>query len=36
MYNMYSKRRLRRELEDGRVIETHILYVDEAAAKRGN
>jgi hypothetical protein len=36
MYNLYSKRRLRREMEDGRVIETHILYVDEAAAERGH
>lgn len=23
-------------MEDGRVIETHILYVDEAAAERGH
>lgn len=35
MYNLYSGRRLRRELEDGRVIETSILYVDESAAERG-
>ena len=29
MYNMYNSRRLRRETENGRVIETHILYLDE-------
>eukprot|EP00956_Cyclotella_meneghiniana_P036415 scaffold125576_cov62-Cyclotella_meneghiniana.AAC.3 len=35
LYHLYSGRKLRRQEEDGRVIETSILYVDEAAAERG-
>ncbi|KAL7488687.1 hypothetical protein ACHAW6_014278 [Cyclotella cf. meneghiniana] len=34
MYIMYNGRKLRHELEDGRVIETHVLYVDWELAEK--
>ena len=30
MYNLYNSRRLRRETEDGRVMQTHVLYLEES------
>ena len=35
LYHLFSGRKLRRQEEDGRVIESSILYVNEAAAERG-